>query len=298
MFDRLIVWGGCEGGLESHRHIHRAFFENARKLGIQSYWVKDELDSNTLVKRGTVVIAADIWAKNLRHHEGAFYVLHNFSSDHPVMVESSEEQILRLQVWTHDAFGEQTGPCCAYSREGRILFQPWGTDILAEEFMEPVFNPGSGEAVFVGAIWSEPHEGGNLGNEVAINQLRNSLRDNGLVFRHLTQVSVQENIDAVRSARLAPAIAGGWQVNHGYVPCRCFKHPSYGVAMFTNIPVVQNLFYGASIPGDSIEELVTNAIRLRKSEYEELVREQQKIAARYTYRESLTSIDRALEAGK
>lgn len=294
MIKDLVVWGGNEGGQESHRWIHRAFYENARKLGINAVWAPNQLSSNELIRDNTTVLAIDIWSEHLRPRKRVNYVLHNFSADHPVMQQTEPERVLRLQVWTHDAFGEKWGDCRQYSVEGRVLFQPWGTDLLAEEFMDPVFNPFSREAVFVGAVWSQIHNGVDLGNTQNIETLRNVLRDNGLVFRHLTQVSINENVNAVREARIAPAVAGGWQAEHGYLPCRVFKNISYGALGFTNVPDAAFLTTHP-YSGNTIEDLVESVLRLRKKDYEEAVRAQQLVASNYTYRQSLEAISRAFE---
>jgi len=247
--------------------------------------------ANGQLTPGTTVIAADLWNEHLHPHEEVNYVLHNFNGDHPLIEQTEAERVLRLQVWTYDAFGEEWADCRQYSVEGRVLFQPWGTDLLSEEFMDPVFNPMSRTAAFVGAIWSELHQDGDLGNQESINILRNVLRENGLTFEHRTQVSVAENINAVREARVAPAITGGWQVAHGYLPCRIFKNVSYGTLGFTNVAAARFLL--GDFAGRSIEELVPMVLRLRKNEYEEIVREQQRKVASYTYRQSLEAISRA-----
>lgn len=293
MINSLVVWGGQED-LSSHRWIHRAYHETARKIGIRTKWLPNAPESNYLIEAGDTVLSADIFGDHLRPHKHVNYVLHNFSADHPVMQQTDPEHILRLQVWTHDAFGEEWDDCRQYSVEGRILFQPWGTDLLAEEFMDPVFNPLSRTAVFVGAVWTQEHQGADLGNTQSIETLRNVLREYGLTFQHRTQVSVAENIDAVREARLAPAIAGGWQVEHGYLPCRLFKNVSYGTLGFTNVETARFLL--GELAGGSIETLIPAVVKLRKGEYEELVREQQRKVSNYTYRQSLEAISRAFES--
>lgn len=295
MFNRLVVWGG-RTGLESHRWIQRHFHQTAAKIGVPTVWVND--DTTFLLQPGDTVIAADVWNKYLYYKPGVDYVLHNFSQDHPVMQQVDERNLLRLQVWTYDAFGEEWDTCRQFSKEGGVLFQPWGTDLLAEEFLDPIFNPMSREAVFVGAIWGDIRTGIELGNESAIDDLKAVLREHGLTFRHLTHVSDQENVDAVRSGRLAPAIAGGWQVQHGYIPCRVFKNVSYGTAMFTNVPQVNMMFGDAAVKGAAIGELISNVLRMRRADYENLVRAQQRVAARYSYRESLAAISRALQEKK
>jgi hypothetical protein len=294
MIEKLVVWGGRHG-LESHRWIHRGFFSAAKKMGIPSVWVDDVYENQAELTPGAVVISADIWNRCIRAVPGVRYVLHNYDGSHPIFHQVEPERILRIQVWTNDAEGEDWGKCRAYHREGRVLFQPWGTDLLAEEFLDPVFNPHGRDVAFVGAVWSDVRGGQDLGNASMIDELRLTLADFGLRFVHLTQVSDEENMSAVRSGRLAPAFAGGWQVAHNYLPCRGFKNISYGVACLTNVPVMQELLGDTAIPGQTLDDVLRAALALHRVEYLNLVRAQQRVVANYSYRESLETIDRALE---
>ena len=289
-----MVWGGG-ADLASHRHIHRAFFQNARKLGVPAVWVEDKPENAHVVTPDSVVIGIDIWGQFLPYVDGAKYCLHNFDGSHHLYEQIPDGDFLRLQVWTKDAYGENWDTCRQFDRDGKVLFQPWGTDLLAEEFPDPVFSGDSRNVTFVGAIWSEKHEGTDLGNEAVIQELRDACAEYGLSFRHLTHVSDDENVAATREARLAPSFVGGWQNQHGYLPCRAFKLPSYGALMFTNSDAVNHLFGDATVSGYTVSEALGAALALRRGEYLDLVREQQRIAARYSYRESLQSIDRALQ---
>ncbi len=95
---------------------------------------------------------------------------------------------------------------------------------------------------FVGAVWADQWQGVELGNRAAIDELKAACAEHRLAFVHLTHVSEHEQLRALRAARLTPALAGAWQVEHGYLPCRAFKLPSYGCAMFTNVSAVNDLF--------------------------------------------------------
>lgn len=294
-FTRLVVWGGRRD-LHSHGHIHRHFFRAAQSLGIRTVWVEDEPAARDALTPGALVLAADVWSAHIAPAmPGVSYVLHNFDGSHPLCrdLEPTPERLLRLQVWTVDALGERWGPARSYFREGRTLFQPWGTDLLAGEFLEPVFNRDSGDAVFVGAIWSDLAGDVELGNAAAIEELRAALATHGLGFGHLTHVSDEENVQAVRAARLAPAVAGAWQVSHDYFPCRVFKNVSYGQLAITNVPGPRGLFPGCGLESTTIEGMIGEALELTETEYLELVREQQRIVARFTYRESFESFVRA-----
>ncbi len=299
MIEHLVVWGGGlgpESDLASHRWIHRGFHETARKLGIPSFWVEDRPENQQYVFKNSTVISVDLWSRNIPFVEGARYVLHNYDNDHhPLCAQVPPEKLMRLQVWTNDASGETWDTCRSFDREARTLFEPWGSDLLAEEFMEPEFNQASRDITFVGAIWSDQHQGEELGNEAVVQELREACAELGLDFRHLTHVPERENIESVRGARLAPSFVGAWQAQKGYIACRALKNPAYGSLMFTNSDAINHLFGEATVSGYTVAEILSNALSLRKFDYLEMVREQQRVAARWTYRESLQSIERALE---
>lgn len=295
MIERLVVWGGNNGDGHSHRWIHRAFYENALKLGIEAYWAIDDPEDQPLVVPGSTVIAADVWSEHIPAVPGTDYVLHNMDGSHPLFAEVDENRVLRLQVHTDDAFGEQWATFRHYDRSGRILFQPWGTDLSADEFMDPVYNPTSHDVVFVGAIWSDQYEGTELGNVEMISELHRICAERKLSFNHLTQVSPNEQLATIRNARLAPAFAGNWQVEHNYLPCRAFKAASYGQVAVTNVPALNDYLLG---PDGSLVDKLDWALGLSENEWTDWVFEQQEWVGFYTYEESLYAIDRALEAGR
>lgn len=292
---RFVIWGGTYG-MESHRWIHYGFSSNARKLGHEVRWVPDEKISRETLTPGTIVISADVWNRNIGPAApGVDYVLHNYDASHELCQTVQPEHFLRLQVWTYDAAGENWDTCRVYNRENRTLFQPWGTDILTEEFMDPIFNPLSTDVIFVGAIWGEISEHhGEMGNVEAIAEMEQTVQTHGLTFKHHTQISERQMTNLTRSSRLAPAIAGRWQVRNGYLPCRAFKNSSYGALMITNVPAVQALYEGSTLHSESVDELIKWGLRLKKKEAETLIKQQQVVTRRYTYRESIETIMRAL----
>ena len=292
---KLIVWGGTHG-LEAHRHVHQHFVRAAQKMGWKSYIVPDQPESRDYLKPGTIIICADLYSKHIgRAVPGVDYVMHNFSAGDLLLETVKPENMLKLQVWTNDAYGTEWSDFRYYDHEGRILFQPWGTDLFAEEFMDPVYKPYSQDVTFVGAVWGEVNNGVELGNVDMIETLKLLCADNGLRFKHLTQVSYQANVNSVRESRLAPGFAGNWQVQHNYLPCRVFKNISYGVVGFTNVPALQT-FLG--LPQLPMEEMFEWAIKLKRQQYLDTVRKQQRKISHYSYRESLIAIVRALDLGK
>jgi hypothetical protein len=295
-YKRFVLWGLTEGH-DSFRHIHRHYAHALERLGKEYAWLEDSVKSRAALERDDLVFAVDIASKHLGHPvEGVFYVLHNFGPAAPIWDGLPEENALRLQVYTNacERWGVEWAPARRYDREGRILFQPWGSDLSADELKEPVFNPRSTEIPFVGSIW----DGNGQGNIHAISELQQITDAHRLVFRHYQHISDVENVSVVRAARLAPAITGAWQVEQDYLPCRCFKNVAYGTLALTNVPKFRELFKDCFTSWGSISQIVTDALSLPEHRYLELVRAQQEVVARYTYKESLEAIERALEEGR
>lgn len=290
---RLVLWG-FTSSKDSFRHIHRHYAHALTRLGKPWVWLADEQSSRSEIRPGDLVFAVDVEARQLGAPvDGASYLLHNMNASHPVWDGLEPERFLRLQVYTRDAdqYGVEWEAARRYDRESRTLFQPWGTDLLADEFHEPCFNGSSRRVSFVGSVW----DGGGLGNLPAITELKRVLIDHDLQFRHLVHVSDDVNIAEVRTSRFAPAVAGPWQCEKNYLPCRVFKNVSYGALGVTNVPMFETLFGNAACVSDSIEQLVDRVLQLGEDGYLEMVRTQQEAAMRYTYRESLLAITRAFE---
>lgn len=294
---RMVLWGFTTS-LDSFRHNHRHFAHALDRLGKPYIWLGDDSKNREQLRPGDLVFAVDVEAKHLGAAvDGVDYLLHNLDDTFPVFAGLASERYVRLQVYTNNAeqYGEAWGLVRRFDHASRTLFQPWGTDLFADEFLPPTFRAKSKSVTFVGSVWDD----NGLGNVHAITALRKTLDAHGLLWRHLTHVSDHENSEAVREARLAPAIAGQWQVTHNYLPCRVFKNISYGALGITNIPKFSEILGDAAVVSDSIEELMEFALALSAQEYLQLVREQQHlIEDHYTYWESLLAIERAFEEGR
>ncbi len=285
-----MLWGAREG-LDSSRHIYRGFHDVLRKMGVHVDWVNDEPANRAVITPGSLVFAYNIWGHNIGTAvPDVDYPLHNFSGDHLLQQTVDYKHLVRLQTYTSQAVGKRWSPCRYWLQEGHVLFQPWGTNLLAEEFQEPVFNPLAKECAFVGALWDD----GGLGNIGTMPLLREVLRERGLELNQLTQVSEQEMVNAVRRSRLAPGLAGAWQVQHSYLPCRVFKNVSLGQPAVTNVEEFNAIIPGIKVYGN-ISYIVDSVLSLKAKEWLELVREQQRAVAHFTYREWWENVARAFE---
>src|ERR1035437_3691365 len=86
-FNRIIIWG-LRKRWHTHRFIHKAFYENAIKLGYEALWLEDEKENQKYIKSGDLIITAEPVGKmvpekfkiedyNLPVRDDVFYCLHN-----------------------------------------------------------------------------------------------------------------------------------------------------------------------------------------------------------------------------
>jgi len=302
-FKRIVIWG-LRTKYHTHRHIHQAFYKNAKKLGFETLWLEDEKNNQKYIKAGDLIISADPVGKmvpekftfeeyNLPVREDIFYCLHNFKD---VFREKlNKKNYINLQVY-HDIVLnikniEKWSPVTYFDNETKTLYQPWGTDLLPEEFKKPIYN--KNKFIFwIGSIWNDSLNRGNI-NE--IRELRNVLKDHQLFFINLRFIPDWLNIFFVRISRIAPAIAGRFQVEVNYLPCRMFKNISYGQLGITNVAKFKDLLGEHFVGGENIEAITNKALSLSKTEYLAKIRAQQEIIKSYTYKSALENIIEALK---
>lgn len=298
---RIIIWG-LRKRWHTHRFIHKAFYENAKKLEYDVIWVEDEKENANLIKSGDLVIFSEVQGKmvpeknkfedyNLPIIDGVYYCLHNVKDIFYSKI--NKKNLLNLKVYINDIEGkdgnEKWREGVIYNNIQNTLYQPWGTDLLDFEFKGPVFR--KNKFVFwIGSVWNDSE---NRGNARAITNFINILKKKKLFFIKVRFVPDWMNIFFVRLSRIAPAIAGEWQVDHDYLPCRMFKNISYGQVGFTNILKFKDILGDYYISGD-MEQMVEKVLKLNKQEYKDLVLKQQEIIKNYTYKNALDNIILAL----
>lgn len=296
--NRIVVWG-LRKKYHTHRHIHQAFYENALKLGYDAIWVEDEKKNQKLIQPGDLIIAAEPVGKmvpekfvledyHLPIRSDIFYCLHGYKK---VFTEKlNRSNYLNLVVYRDHEFKkedvEQWNPFTYFNKNTKTLYQPWGTNLLVHEFKKPVFNKNS-FVFWVGSIWNDKD---NHGNVKQIEELKNILQKNKLRFVHVKFIPDFINSFLIRTSRIAPAIAGRSQVQENYLPCRVFKNISYGQLGITNVKKFEEIFGDAFVKGDTIRELVNNALSLDEKKYKEMVIKQQEAVKKYTYKEALENI--------
>lgn len=299
---RIVIWG-LKKKYHTHRHIHQAFYKNSKKLGYPTLWLEDEKNSAEKIEAGDLIITADPVGKmvpekfkleeyNIPIRDDIYYCLHNVKD--VFKNELNKENIINLQVYNNIVEKiediEQWNIATYFDSKTKTLYQPWGTDLLPEEFKKPIYN--KNKFVFwIGSIWNDSLNRGNL-NE--IQELKTVLKKHKLIFINLRFIPDFLNIFFIRLSKIAPAIAGKFQVDVNYLPCRVFKNISYGQLGITNIKKFKDILGENFVPGDTIAEIVDNSLSLSKKEYLDKIKAQQGLIREYTYEGALKNIIKAI----
>jgi len=294
-YRKVVVWG-LKRQYHTHRYIHQSFYRTLKKLGVPAVWTDFNPRQAGVIEAGDFVLSADpkgrfVNGHNLPVKKNVFYCLHNFSAD--IARQIDPKFLLHLQVYTNfaETADQKWDEVTFFNSQTRTLYQPWGTNLLSEEFRQPAFN--NHKRVFwIGSVWNNGLNQGNI-NEIA--ELKRALGKKKLKFSPVRFVPDWLNIFLIRYSRLAPAVAGRWQAENNYLPCRMFKNISYGQLGFSNVKKFGDLFKGCNLNEPTTEELVDKALRLSQPDYLALIAEQQKIVRGHTYVQKLSNIFRAAE---
>ncbi len=246
-FSKVIIWGHP---LHSHTHsyIHQAFYRSFYHLGYEVYWVSsvDEIQNIDLV--GTLFITEGLVDKDIPKRHDCYYILHNWNPDDYLELFRNN-RCIALQVYTHDCLSYTTEKIADYiysNAAEKIIFMPWATDLLPYEIDEikqqKIMHKEKSIINWVGTIG-----GGIFGNEPEIADFKKACYENGILFKHTINSSMDETIKLIGESLMAPALQGIWQCEKGYIPCRIFKNISYGQWGITNNKTVYDLFKGRVI---------------------------------------------------
>ncbi len=293
LFNRIIIWG-LKTQIHSHRFIHQGFYENAKKLGLNAIWVDNKEKNNEILNPGDLVISVNVAGDKLKVRQGVYYCLHNFTENLQHFINQiNPENFINLQVYTSYRLPntERIDSATYLNRSSRTLIQPWGTDLLQKEFRPPVKSTLNGISFWIGSVWNNALNQGNV-NEY--HDLKSALKTNKI---SLIKARVPNSlaIPLIRKSVIAPSIAGRWQVENNYLPCRMFKNISYGQMGITNVKGFEEIFGNAYIYSENISELVEKSLSIPKSERFMLISEQQKLISDHTYEQKLKNIFMAFD---
>ena len=300
-FNKIIIWG-LRKKFHTHRYIHQAYFESFKKLGKEVVWVEDEVASQKIVQPNDLLFAAEpvgkfVQAKKtisdyaLPIRNDVYYCLHNYQE--MFLNELDRGKVLKLQVYLRDKeVFKQLDLDAFFDFDSQTLYQSWATDLMPWEFKNPIFSSSS-FVFWVGSIWNNEQ---NQGNQQTIARLNKELGRHKIRFVNIRFVPSYMNSFLVRHSRLAPAVAGEYQVAIDYLPDRYFKNLSYGQLPFTNVKKINELFGTVELCNSSIEEQVTKLLSMNKQQYlEEISRQQHICRDHFTYLQKIRNISKCFD---
>jgi hypothetical protein len=296
-FNKIVIWG-LKNRWHTHRFVFAAYYRILKKSGVRVVWVEDEKKNQAVIEPNDLIImASGAYGKmvpqkhsladyNVPIRDDIYYCLH---AEQDFFIEKIKpERRIILNVYSDELRSSQYPEIYEgvhFDAKTRTLHEPWGTDLLPEEFKKPTFN--RHKFVFwVGSIWNDA---GNHGNLEEIAKLKAALEKRKIKFLPVRFVPNFMNILLVRLSRIAPAIGGRYQVEINYLPDRMFKNISYGQLGFSNIKKFNDISKDCSVYDENIDTMVEKALTLTKEQYLDLVKKQQEICKRYTIAENLNN---------
>lgn len=295
-FNKVVIWG-LRNRWHTHRFIFQAYYENLKKCGVPVIWVEDDKKNQKYIEPNDLIFSASgmhgkmvpekksLNDYNLPIRNDVYYCLHAENDFFIEKIDKSRYIELKFYNNVAEQF-EKLYETVHIDREKKVLYQPWGTNLLPEEFGTPVFRL-TKFVFWIGSIWKGKK---NEGNVTEIQKLVGILKQRGLVLQQLRFVPNFMNKFFIRLSRIAPAIGGQIQVETNYLPCRMYKNISYGQLGFSNIKKFNDVFKDACIYDEDMSVTVDKVLALGKEEYISLVRKQQEICKKYTIAHHLNNI--------
>jgi len=295
-FNKIVIWG-LKSQWHTHRFVFNAYYKTLKKYGVPVIWVDDKKENQKVIEKNDLIFTASgmhgkmvpekksLSDYNVPIRDDVYYCLH---AEKDYFIEKiNPEKRLELKYFSNEAENfEKIYEAVHYDKITRTLYQPWGTNLLPEEFKKPTFS-NSKFVFWIGSIWNDKNNHGNI-EEIA--KLKQVLSNNKIFFIHLRFVPNFVNTLLVRLSRLAPAIGGRRQVEINYLPDRMFKNISYGQLGFSNIKKFDAIFKDCNIYDTDMEKMIEKILKLTKKEYLDIVNKQQEVCKKYTTAEHLNNI--------
>jgi len=287
-YKSVVVWGLKSPTNSCQRHVHRHIYETAIKIGCKSLWCDDTVKNNDLILNGSLIISSVESTKNLKYKNQNQYAAFHTGPSVPGFLN-----FIHLRVYGDSNIDPVVhwNSTTMFNKEGHMLSLSFGTDLLPEEFLPPIFCPSS-IVNWVGSVWQDENGHGNLAQMV---EFEKCLKNRNLEFKTYRQLSDKENSERVRESRIAPQISGQFQTA-AMMPCRIWKNISYGQLGATTSAKSVEIFGEDIIYSPVIEEVIDRALSIGPKEYKEMTLRQQEIVAKeHTYLDWFSHVARALD---
>ena len=295
-FNKMVIWG-LKKQWHTHRFVFQAYYKVFKKYGVPVVWVDDNKKFQNVVEKGDLIFSAGgmhgkmvpekkgLIDYNFPIRDDVFYCLH---AELDCLIEKLDKnKYIQLKYYSNEAEAfTKLYEAVHFDQKTRTMYQPWGTNILSDEFKKPTFNKHK-FMYWIGSIWNDKNNHGNL---VEIAKLKEALKKNGIKFIHMRFIPNFLNCLLIRLSRLAPSISGRRQVEINYLPDRMFKNISYGQLGFSNVSKFKEIFKDCIVYDPDMETMINKVLSLKKDEYIKMIERQQEICKNYTTANHLNNI--------
>lgn len=256
------MWGCALGG-NTYGNVHDAFYRAFKHLGYDAYHVQDTEENRErfLNESDCLYLTIGIEDKFVPIRSDCEYVTHNVEHG-----KYDKANNLKIQVLVNTIPGinkmEKISDMTYYDHAGRIMYFPWGTNLLPHEFdFDAPLVPKENNIYWVGTIAKDPP----FQNIKNIDRFIFACKEKNIEFVHAweegwKQISQEKNIELIRKSFMAPTIVGHWQHDVGFVPCRLMKNTSYGQLPVTNLGQAKEIFGDLVVQNDDPYYLFYDAL--------------------------------------
>jgi len=269
-FNKVIIWG-YPINTHTHSYIHAAFYKAFKFLGYDTFWYTDQ-KFDSIDYNNCLFIAAGEQEKNIPLNKNSYYLLHNVNCKRYLEAGCN---VLQLQTHT-SSIPKFTPKDTVFNKYAALiagdvdcLFMCWATDLLPHEInIDDARNEKNNrECVWIGTYGDSK---GCFQNGTELEPFFNECEKNNIKLKKInpwsTPISFEENRKLVRNSYISPTIQGPWQIENEYIPCRIFKHISYGHFGYTNSKAVDDIFDNTLIYDRDAVKLFYKAIECKNSQ--------------------------------
>lgn len=322
---KVIIWGYP---LHSHTHsyVHAGWYKAFKHLGYDTYWFHDadypadgEFDFTDCL-----FITEGYADKRIPLHPSNTYIVHVGVNVHKYVQCGAKVFDLRYNDsyindcnYSYNLLDKISNGsavkvgCVTYfenaSETEKVpkIYMSWATDLLPHEFREEdMYIEPENVMTFIGSI--------SQSNSNEYNKLSEGCRRLGIRVVHVNPwnrpVSMEDNRDIIKKCIICPDIRGSGDpaklaigdngTDHkgiGYIPCRVFKHISYGKLGATNSKRVLELFGPDLIVYDNDETQLAIKTYERRNDYDLIKRQMQYVKDNHTFINRIEDLLKAIE---
>ena len=246
MFKKVIIWGHKNDG-HTHSYIHHSYYKAFKALGYDTYFFEDN-EARKLKDfdfEDCLFFTEDQAQHNIPLVKSAAYILHHTKLD------KYDENGLRyislgnylkycdegVSAYLKDDTVEKVDDCTFWDGKNKILYQPWGTDLLPEEINTDdivPFDEKKRVINYIGDIYGH--------NKEYAQQFIQAAKAHKIKFKTGRNISFEKSVELVRDSYITVDIRGPWHIECGYLPCRVFKNISYGKFIGVNSENIHKIF--------------------------------------------------------